>query len=76
MKKKDVITSAEIAALIERTETRALKEGDAELITAIIKKMVEIEGLYNEGKITSGRKLRRLIPIPRPKPSEENKPDE
>ena len=76
MKKEDVITSAEIAALIERTEARALKEGDAEIITAIIKKMVEIEGLYNEGKITSGRKLRRLIPIPRPKPSEENKPDE
>ena len=76
MKKEDVITSVEIAALIERTEARALKEGDAEIITAIIKKMVEIEGLYNEGKITSGRKLRRLIPIPRPKPSEENKPDE
>lgn len=76
MKKEEVITSAEIAALIERTEARALKEGDAEIITAIIKKMIEIEGLYNEGKITSGRKLRRLIPIPRPKPSEENKPDE
>ncbi len=76
MKKKDFIASEEIAALIERTEARALKEGDAEIITAIIKKMVQIEGLYKEGKITSGRKLRRLIPIPRPKSSEENKPDE
>jgi len=76
MKHEDRITSEEIAALIERTETRALEEGDAQIITAIIKKMVEIEELYNERKITSARKLRRLIPIPRPKPSEENKPDE
>jgi len=76
MKEEDRITSDEIAALIERAEARALKEGDAEIITAIIKKMVEIEALYKEGKITSARKLRRLIPIPRPKPSEENKPDE
>ena len=76
MKDEDRITSEEIAALIERTEARALKEGDSEIITAVIKKMVEIEHLYQEGKITSGRKLRRLIPIPRPKPSEENKSDE
>ncbi len=76
MKKEDDISSEEIAALIERTEARALKDGDAEIITAIIKKMVEIEGLYHEGKITSRRKLRRLIPIPRPKPSCENKPDD
>jgi hypothetical protein len=76
MNEEDRIPSDEIAALIERAEARALKEGDAEIITAIIKKMVEIEGLYKEGKITSGRKLRRLIPIPRPKPSEENQPDE
>ena len=76
MKEEDRITSDEIAALIERTEARALKEGDAEIITAVIKKMVEIERLYKEGKITSGRKLRRLMAIPRPKPSGENKPDE
>jgi len=76
MKDEDRITSEEIAALIERTEARALKEGDVQIITAVIKKMVEIEHLYQEGKITSGRKLRRLIPIPRPKPSEENKSDE
>ncbi len=76
MKEEDRITSDEISALIERAEARALKEGDAEIITAVIKKMVEIEGLYKEGKITSGRQLRRLIPIPRPTPSGENKPDE
>jgi len=76
MKEEDRITSDEIAALIERAEARALKEGDAEIITAVIKKMVEIEGLFKEGKITSRRKLRRVIEIPRPKPSGENKPDE
>jgi hypothetical protein len=76
MKKEDTIRPEEIAALIERTEGRCLKEGDTELITAVIKKMVEIGHLYKEGKIASGRQLRRLIPIPRPKPSEENKPDE
>jgi hypothetical protein len=76
MKKEDFITSEEIAALIERAEARSLKEGDAQMITAVIKKMVEIEGLYKEGKITSGRKLRRLIAIPRPKPSGEDTPDE
>lgn len=76
MKKEDRITSDEIAALIERTEARALKEGDVEIITAVIKKMVEIEGLFKEGKITSGRKLRRLMAILRPKKSEEKKSDE
>jgi len=76
MRKEDRITSEEIAALIERTEARTLKEGDAELITAVIKKMVEIEQLYHEGKITSGRKLRRLMAIPRSKPSGEDQRDE
>ena len=76
MKEEDRITSEEIAALIERTEARALKEGDSEIITAVIKKMVEIEQLYKEGKITSGRKLRRLMTIPRPKKPDEKKSDE
>jgi hypothetical protein len=76
MKEEDRITSDEIAALIERAEARALKEGDTEIVTAVIKKMVQIERLYHEGKITSRRKLRRLMEIPRPKPSDENKPDE
>jgi hypothetical protein len=76
MKEEDRITSEEIAALVEHTEARALKEGDAEIITAVIKKMVEIEQWYKEGKITSGRKLRRLMAIPRPKKPEEKKSDE
>jgi len=76
MKEEDRIPSDEIAALIERAEARALKEGDGEIITAVIKKMVEIERLYHEGKITSKRKLRRLMAIPRPKRHEEKKSDE
>jgi hypothetical protein len=76
MKEEDCITSEEIAALIERTEARALKEGDVELITAVIKKMMEIEHLYQEGKITSGRNLRRLMAIARSKPSGGDKADE
>ena len=76
MKEEDRVTSDEIAALIERAEARALKEGDAQIITAVIKNMVEIEGLFKEGKITSRRKLRQVMEIPRPNPSGENKPDE
>ena len=76
MKEEDRITPEEIAALIERAEARSLKEGDEQIITAVIKKMVEIERLYHEGKITSRRKLRRLMAISRLKPSGENKPDE
>jgi hypothetical protein len=76
MNEEDRIPSDEIAALIERAEARALKEGDAQIITAVIKKMVEIEGLYHEGKITSKRKLRRLMAIPRPKMPGEKKSDE
>jgi hypothetical protein len=76
MKKEDCITLDEIAALIERAEASALKEGDAEMISAVIKKMVEIEHLYKEGNITSRRKLGRLIGIPRPRTSGGNQPDE
>jgi hypothetical protein len=76
MKQEDRITPEEIAALIERAEARSLKEGDAQTITAVIKKMVQIEGLFKEGKITSRRKLRRRMGIPRPKTPGENNPDE
>jgi hypothetical protein len=76
MKKKDFITSEEIAALIERAETRSLKEGDEQIITAVIQKTLRIEQLVKEGKVPSKRKLRRLMAIPRPKKPEENKSDE
>ena len=76
MKKKDFITSEEIAALIERAETRSLKEGDEQIITAVIQKTLRIAQLVKEGKVPSKRKLRRLMAIPRPKKPEENKSDE
>ena len=76
MKKEDRITSDEIAALIERAEARALKEGDAEIITEVIRKTLMTEQLFKEGKLPFGRKLRRLLAIPRPKKTDEKKTDE
>lgn len=72
---EDRITSEEIAALIERLEARSLKEGDGQIIAAVIEKMVEIEHLYQEGKITSGDQLRRLLAIPRPKRAKGHRSD-
>ena len=73
MKKEDRISMEEIAALIERAEARSLKEGDEQIITAVIKKTLMIEQLVKEGKITSKRKLRQLMAIPRPKKPDEKK---
>ena len=71
MKKEDRISREEIAALIERAEARSLKEGDEQIIKAVIEKTLMIEQLVKEGKVSSKRKLRRLMAIPRPE-----KPDE
>lgn len=76
MKKEDYISPEEIEALIERAEARSLKEGDRQIITEVIKKILMIEQLVKEGKIPSGRKLRRLLAIPRPKKPGEKKSDE
>ena len=76
MKKEDCISPEEIVALIERAEARSLKEGDEQIITAVIKKTLLIEQMAKEGKITSRRKLRRLMVIPRPKKPDEKKSDE
>lgn len=65
----------EIAALIEWVEARSLKEGDSEIIAAVIEKKVEIEHVYHEGEITSGDELRRLLAIPRPKGAKERGTD-
>jgi hypothetical protein len=76
MKKEDCISSEEIAALIERAEARSLKKGDGQIIAEVIRKTLMIEQWVKEGKVPSGRKLRRLMAIPRPKKPEENKSDE
>jgi hypothetical protein len=76
MKKEDFISMEEIAALIERAEARSLKEGDGQIIAEVIRKTLMIEQLVKEGKVPSGRKLRRLMAIPRPKKPQEKKSDE
>jgi len=76
MKKEDRLSLEDIAALIERAEARSLKEGDEQIIKAVIEKTLMIEQLVKEGKVPSKRKLRRLMAIPRPKKPDEKKSDE
>ena len=76
MKREDRISLEEIEALIERAEARSLKEGDEQIIKAVIERTLLIEQLVWEGKIPSKRKLRRLIAIPRPEKPVKKEPDE
>ena len=69
MKKESRLTLEEFAALIERLEARSLKEGDGQILKAVLEKTLLIEQKYREGKITSKRQLRRLMAIPRPEKS-------
>jgi hypothetical protein len=71
MKKDNLLTPEEFAALIERLETRSLKEGDGQILKAVLEKTLLIEQKYQEGKITSKRQLRRLMAIPRPEKSDD-----
>ena len=66
MKKDNRLTPEEYAALIERLETRSLKEGDGQILTAVLEKTLLIGQKYREGKITSKKQLRRLMAIARP----------
>jgi hypothetical protein len=74
--REDRISLEEIGTLIERAEARSLKEGDEQIIKAVIEKTLMIEQLVKEGKVPSKRKLRRLMAIPRPKKPDEKKSDE
>jgi len=71
MKKDNLLTREEFAALIERLEARSLKEGDGQILKAVLEKTLLIERKYREGKITSKRQLRRLMVIPRPETSDD-----
>ena len=71
MKKDNLLTPEEFAALMERLEARSLKEGDGQILKAVLEKTVLIEQKYREGKITSKRQLRRLRAIPRPEKSDD-----
>jgi hypothetical protein len=66
MKKDNLLTPEEFAALIERVEAQSLKEGDGQILKAVIEKTFTLRQLYWEGKIPSKDKLRRLLAIPRP----------
>ena len=71
MKKENRLSLEELAALLERVEARSLKEGDEQIIHAVIEKTLTLRQLYWEGKIPSQGKLRRLMAIPRPEKSDE-----
>jgi hypothetical protein len=71
MKKDNLLTPEEFAALIERLETQSLKEGDGQILKTVLEKTLLIERKYREGKITSKRQLRRLMAISRPEKSDD-----
>ena len=71
MKKDNLLTPEEFAALIERLEARSLKEGDGQILKAVIEKTFRVRQLHWEGKITSKGQLRRLLEIPKPDKSDD-----
>jgi len=73
MKKEDRLSLEELAALIERVEARSLKEGDGQILKAVLEKTLLIGQKYREGKITSKKQLRRLMGIPRPEKSDDER---
>ncbi len=71
MKKKNCVSREELLALLERLEAQSLKEGDAQILEAVIEKTFTLRQLYWEGKMPSQDKLRRLLRIPRPEKSDD-----
>jgi hypothetical protein len=71
MKKKNRVSREELLALIERLEAQSLKEGDAQILKAVIEKTFTLRQLYWEGKMPSQDKLRRLLEIPGPEKSDD-----
>jgi hypothetical protein len=68
---KNRLSMQELAALLERVQARSLKQGDEQIIKAVIEKTLTLRQLYWEGKIPSKGKLGRLMAIPRPERSDE-----
>ena len=71
MKKNNCVSGEELLALLERVEAQSLKEGDVQILKAVIEKTFTLRQLYWEGKIPSKDKLRRLLAIPRPEKSDD-----
>ena len=71
MKKNNGVSREELLALLERLEAQSLKEGDAQILKAVIEKTFTLRQLYWEGKMPSQDKLRWLLTIPRPEKSDD-----
>ena len=71
MKKDNLVSREELRALLERIKARSLKEGDGQILKAIIEKTFTLRDLYWEGKLPSKDELRRLLAIPRPERSDD-----
>ena len=71
MKKKNRVSGEDFLALLERLEAQSLKEGDAQILKAVIEKTFTLRQLYWEGKMPSKDELRRLLAIPRPEKSDD-----
>jgi hypothetical protein len=71
MKKKNCVSREELLALLERLKAESLKEGDAQILKAVIEKTFTLRQLYWEGKMPSKDQLRRLLTIPRPEKSDD-----
>ena len=71
VKKDNLVSLEELLALLERLEARSLKEGDAQILKAVIEKTFTLRQLYWEGKMPSQDKLRWLLTIPRPEKSDD-----
>ena len=71
MKKNNRVSREELLALLERVEGQSLKEGDGQILKAVIEKTFTLRQLYWEGKMPSQDKLRRLLTIPRPEKSDD-----
>jgi len=71
MKKKNRVSREELLALLERLEAQSLREGDTQILKAVIEKTFTLRQLYWEGKMPSKDKLQRLLAIPRPETSDD-----
>ena len=69
MKKDNLVSREELMAMLERVKAQSLKEGDGQILKAIIEKTFTLRDLYWEGKLPSKDELRRLLAIPRPERS-------
>jgi hypothetical protein len=71
VKKDNLVSREELLALLERVEAQSLKEGDGQILKAVIEKTFRVRQLHWEGKITSKGQLRRLLEIQKPDKSDD-----